>query len=221
LFGEAAKAFCRGCFVKKQLIVGCERKDSRMKNICSEKKILLIDGYAASGKSICLGLIQNILNNDFCYLPKYSTRLPRVNENNGDIFCETFFLNEYEFNKKNISHIYNKTGALYGMNLNDINSYLNLGKNIFLIANDFFRKEVRKLYGNKNPIIEVFIQSPRKIRFNRILEANLGNKQKEQRLKRFYSNKKREMNNFDYVIRNKSSISFLKDELYRLIDCLY
>jgi len=111
-----------------------------------------------------------------------------------------------------------KAGVLYGMNLNDINSYLNLGKNIFLIANDFFRKEVHRLYGNKNPIIEVFIQSSRKIRFNRILKADLGNKQREQRLRRFYSNKKREMNSFSYIIRNESSISFFRDEVYRLIE---
>ena len=183
----------------------------------SEKKILLIDGYTASGKSTCLGFVQNILNEDFCYLPKYSTRLPRLNENNGNVFSETFFLSEYEFNKKNISHIYNKAGVLYGMNLNDISSYLNSGKNIFIIANDFFRKEVHKLYDNKISIIEVFIQSSNEIRLNRIMEADLGGEQKEQRLKRFYSNKKREMSDFNYIIKNESSMFAFKNEVFKLI----
>jgi len=187
----------------------------------SGKKILLIDGYTASGKSTCLGFVQNILNEDFCYLPKYSTRLPRLNENNGNVFCETFFLSENEFNKKNISHIYNKAGVLYGMNLNDINSYLNSEKSIFIIANDFFRKEVHKLYDNRIPIIEVFIQSSSEIRLNRIIEANLGSEQKEQRLKRFYSNKKREMSDFNYIIKNESSMSFFKNEISKLINYSY
>jgi guanylate kinase len=60
----------------------------------SKKKILLIDGDTAAGKSTCLGFIQSILNEDFCYLPEYSTRLPRTNESNGDIFCESIFITE-------------------------------------------------------------------------------------------------------------------------------
>ena len=186
----------------------------------SEKKIILIDGYTASGKSTCLEFIQNMLNDNFCYLPKYSTRLPRTHENNGNVFCESIFLPEYDFNQKNISHVYNKAGILYGMNLNDINSYLSLEKNVFLIANEFFRKEVHKLYGNKNLIIEIFIQSSSEIRLNRILEADLGIEQKEQRLKRFYSNKEREMSDFTYIIKNETSMCFFKNEISKLINNL-
>jgi len=104
-------------------------------------KILLIDGYTASGKSTCLGLFQNILGVDFYYIPKYSTRLSRVDENNGEIFCETIFLSEEEFKKKNISHVYTKVGIHYGMNLVDIGYYFNKKKKIFIIANEFFRKK--------------------------------------------------------------------------------
>jgi len=178
------------------------RKSNHIKNICSEKKILLIDGYAASGKSVC-------------------TRLSRINENNGDVFCETFCLSEYEFNNKNISHIYNKTGILYGMNLKEIDSFLNLRKTLFLIANDFFRKEVYNLYVRNIPIINVFIQSSEKNRLNRILKADLGDDQKKQRLKRFLSNKTRNMDDFNYVIRNESSMSRFNEEVFRLIDYLY
>jgi dephospho-CoA kinase len=178
--------------------------------------LILVDGYTAAGKSTSLGIFKNILNDDFDYLIKYSTRLPRLNEKESEIFTETKFLKINEFNIRKFEIVYQKSNIFYGISKSEIDSKMN-NKYLFIIANPFFRNNILLYYKDKVKIIQIFIQTSSLNRYDRIRKAKMGSLQTEQRLIRFYSNKERNMQEFDFIINNDSTIKEFHNRLISLI----
>ena len=179
-------------------------------------QLILIDGYAAAGKSTCLQILSELLGRNFHYVVKYSTRQPRLNEIEQEIFSENCFLTQSEFEERNLDFIYFKGGAYYGLSKQEIESQLG-NKCVFILANKYFRGNIVSVYSEKFEITQLFIEASRENRLKRIHAARNGEAQMQQRLARFHANKERSMKDFDMIIDNNHSLEDFRQALAKLI----
>ena len=179
-------------------------------------RLILIDGYAAAGKSTCLQILSELLGQNFHYVVKYSTRQPRLNEIEQEIFSENCFLSQGEFEERNLDFIYLKGGAYYGLSKQDIESQLE-NKCAFVLANEYFRGKILSGYSDKFEIIQLFVDASSENRLKRIHAARNGEAQMQQRLERFHANKERSMQDFDMIIDNNHSLEDFRRALEKSI----
>lgn len=167
--------------------------------------LIFLDGYTASGKSTGMGMLQKKLGNDFNYINKYTTRKPRIEEMENFNFSESIFLDHQTFEKMHFHFVYKKEGEYYGFRKNEIEAMF--GKEyVFIVANQFFRQQICKRYGDLFIIKKIFIQATMEVRLERIRSANLGKEQTDFRLRKLRANKIRNLSEFDFVVENNSTL---------------
>ena len=182
----------------------------------NKPKLILIDGYTGAGKSTALGIFRKLLGEDFNYIKKYTTRTPRAEEMSREVFCESVFLSPLKFVNRELDFVYKKEGIYYGIDKKEIQILLE-NKYVFLVANEYFRKQMLLHYKSSTDIKQIFIQTSKKNRIIRIQKTEHGKGQGETRLRKLHSNVARKDNDFDYIINNDSTIDDLSKNISNLI----
>ncbi len=176
----------------------------------SKRKIILIDGYAGAGKSTCVEIFRDTLGKEFTCINRYTTRERRLDENENVALSDCVFLTTRQFLEKSLDFVFYVEGVYYGISKKEILDLLETRHNLFLIANEYFRKQILKHFGQIAEIKQIFVQTSKCNRISRIENANDGARQTDLRLRKLNANRQRTETDFDFIINNDSSIMDLK-----------